>query len=807
MPAKFTLKDYSDIKQSLKEFADLFGADTVGSPEFKKIIGILDAKKAETEEAEAIAASGHDDFIRKTTEELIAGGYDPATATDIAQAQWKYHTSPPTESKPKAYSKEQMETNAPMWEIMLEQVAKARHLANKPYKPFPKSIKESIATNPKLQAELERLEALQKTRPDLYAKHAPAIERSIARDISTEGASFLPSEAKYNAKTKEYMDSFHENMVRALKDEEAEDWEEDVLPAIKAGYGAKGLHYSSARLKAEAKEKGRRQRALDREIAKYTHAARKDAHEVAQQLGDQGLKTYSETARVKAADKEATSMLARTASDLATGQQSRQEIDRAAAMQLGEQKKAEEAAKLMEERRRFEEARDFAKHQLEYEAGIARGHRIPTASFTAVPATPPPPTPINPYTAGAGFLQQLAGLQQRKTGGSVRVKRNTGGAVRAPYAQGGSPGNAPFVNYSDEQLPAFNTPEMDQIRQIANEVRQSANAPRGIDWTSAGLRTLANMRSPNPMAAIASSIEHGQDVYEKTLQSRNKNKLQTANILDAINKSRLDQQRIVNAAREEKEKLAEQARVHNSQIALNAAHGDYYKAQTKKQELENKMYEHQGDDEHLDTPTKPLTPQREKSIIEADKAINGYKSVLTAAKLAAEEFKGLSTGTFLGDVASVPSFGAGQYIAGALSGNSAEKWADAESASNNLISQLSAFEKNVGRSIPHLNLVKASKAGIRQTPEMNAKLLVNIMDKSIKDAEVEIKRKKISGAPLREIIHDQEELEQFKQYLEEYKSSFKTDTQKSNKDFDPEKEKEIAMLEKAIAEKKASLAG
>lgn len=739
-----------------------------------------------------------DDYISK----LISYGYDPETAARLAEASWKHQETPPADRAGKTYTKEEMAANAPMWEIMLEHAAQARKLANKPYTPFAKSIEESIRHNPKLAEEMTRLAALQGARPDIYARHAPSIERKIGQDIAAEGRAHLPSEAKYNAKAREYMDSFHANITRALRDEAREEWEQDILPAIGAAYGSRGLHYSSARLKAQEKEKGRRQRALDREIGKLTHAARKDAHDVAHQLGEQGLRTFSEESRVKAADKEATSMLARSASDLATGQQSRQEIDRAAALQMGAQKQAEEQARVNEERRRFEEARDFAKHNLEFESGVIRGHRISPASFTPFVSTPPPPTAVNPYTAASGFIQTAAGLGNRRAGGSVRVKRNTGGAVRAPYAEGGS---TPFVNYGDQQLPAFNTPEMAQIRELANEVRQSSNQGTGIDWLSAGLNTLANVRSTNPLGVLAQSVSHGRDVYEKTLESRNANKLRSAKLLDAINTSRLNQQKVLNEARENKEKLDEQARVHNAQIAASMAHADLFKAQTKKQELENKMYEPQSNEEQLDMPTKPLTPQREKNIIEADKAISGYKGILNAAKLAAETFKGLPTGTALGGIASFPSYGLGQYAAGALSGKDSEQWADAEAASNNLISQLSGFEKNVGRSIPHLNLVKASKAGITQTPQMNVELLTNIMEKSIKDAETEIKRKKISGAPLKEIIQDQEELNQYKEYLEQYKSL--SEKEKKTSTEDESKAAKIAQLERLIAEKKAKLAG
>lgn len=233
-----------------------------------------------------------------------------------------------------------------------------------------------------------------------------------------------------------------------------------------------------------------------------------------------------------------------------------------AAQQGAEREHAHKQLERTAERAEQLEAREHLKDQLQWENTLAANQIHPQRNSTFF--VPPTPAPANNWAMGAAMLPQAASMlgvnpQPRKKGGPIKH-----------YAEGG---NLPPM--MDKYLPAMHNAEVLQMQQNATNLQNTH--PNNYAQSLGLMGATMGKQLGGPLGAFSAGHEAAIRNDQAIQEARVDHQLKAANILDKIQSSRLDQQRMIMEHEKNLRNEAEQKRMHN----ITASHYDVQNAKLK----------------------------------------------------------------------------------------------------------------------------------------------------------------------------------------------------------------------------------
>lgn len=395
-------------------------------------------------------------------------------------------------------------------------------------------------------------------------------KEGIQRSLHSPGHHDLiaPYLAKATGAPRGYIEDYLQNvtrpMMRVLDDEFAENLMEKTLPGIDNAFTRAGGFYSGARGKAIREGVRDSEKHLRREQAKLLTQAEHNARHFAEGAAQRNL---------HAADVLSSSMFKSDQSKLAAAQAAQN----LAAYKQNAASQRLSAAEHQQERERAvrqnEINQQIAEHdaQTQYPLRMAQARlqgavSVPslgatTASFAP---TPPPQAPV-PQDQIRAILQQGAvqnSLQSLKKGGRIKRKFSNGGMPQINEVQ--------------------HTPETQEMAYLASRMGKTLD-PRIMMM---GKMAAAVGPGVGPsQRALSAGFDEGLDAYSKTFDDNAARQARAAQALAAIQKSRQDQHEVLVKYQQHQQQLAEQKRLHDSQIAMNQAHSRYYDTQAAEKQM------------------------------------------------------------------------------------------------------------------------------------------------------------------------------------------------------------------------------
>lgn len=374
----------------------------------------------------------------------------------------------------------------------------------------------------------------------------------------------------------QYMQKFDKRIISPLREEAQENWFERTLPQINAQFAGSGATHGGQRLKMVERSARDTQKDLGRETSKLRQQAEERARDELHRQAQRNLQTGELATTVLQREKQNAWNAAQTAAGVRGAEQQETMLDVQAMRDLAHTEAVRKQQIINEQIRRHEEEETEPLMALETERRISEGGAPITGTFGPLPMMPTAP---NPMLAGAGIFNQMLGMGMRggnkKRGGHIKGYANGGNVVDA----GLGIGDSDFVPYSDANLPAFNSPEM---RQVRNTQYMSHGNPQAARFEEMGRHLLgaaASGANASPLGAYSAALGAGEDVYQKRVADENVNRQRAANLAHAVNNSRLDQQKLLNQARRDRKNFDETKRMHDSQIEMNRAHAAHYRSQ------------------------------------------------------------------------------------------------------------------------------------------------------------------------------------------------------------------------------------
>lgn len=434
--------------------------------------------------------------------------------------------------------------------------------ANKRYAALPRQftdIESELTGAQKAQRADERKQTYDLFQRELDAsRHLNSHEAAAARlDAATQ-----PSDGFMNS----FVRRFQDQGLAALQEEAAENYYDRIKPQLANEYIKGGRWYSGAHKKAEIDAENKLKRQLHRDSQHFMRQLHHDAHQMHQAESAKHLQAADITGRMVDADREAALIRARER-QAGLGRHEAAEIsDRAQRLEAARIRHAQEQRKAEAEHAEHVETIAEPERRLgtlmSHIAGVGHAAPVRTVQHSGPATSPIAP---NPYAMGAGYGGILTGMSQM-------APFKAGGHVRRGFAEGG---DTSFPQYSDAELPAFNTPEMNHLRETMKGLPHSVQNPYGYGMVQMGANILANQH--NPSLGFARGAMGFMNEHKAAHNERHNRHMQALEIAHNINKSRLDQQTLLAKWKHERDILNEQKRMHDSQIDLHKAHAEHYR--------------------------------------------------------------------------------------------------------------------------------------------------------------------------------------------------------------------------------------
>ena len=403
---------------------------------------------------------------------------------------------------------------------------------------------------------------------------------------------------------------------------------------------------------------------------------------------------------------------------------------------------------------------------------------LPTISTSNV-IQPAPPAP-NGWQAAAG----VTGLTPNKLQQGAKKR---GGSVKG-YADGGQV-NGSLPPIMDKYLPAMHNAEVGQMQQSAQALQKTHPNDQAQSLGLVGASILQGMGGP--MGAFGAGQEKAIRNAQGIESARHKNIARSSSILEKIQSSRLDQQKMLMQHQKNLRVEEETKRIHDAQIA-------HYGALNTKLEAESRLLK--GEDLPLsERPTLKMTPSRETAITSATNNIYKLAGIYESAQHAEEALSKVHTGTPQAAISEFPSWGVAPHVSGALGAGKPSDIQDAIARSNDLLLALRDVEGAGGRSVSELMTRKSGKIGVGQSKKFNAERPHEIKERLLLDMQKEWKRAKRSGASPADLAELQAFIESLQNPMKKEETVDHEETLEAKSS--PEKQK-IALLKEAIAAKK-----
>ena len=401
----------------------------------------------------------------------------------------------------------------------------------------------------------------------------------------------------------QYIDRYLEKFtpyLQGLRKDAREEFERYTFPNIAAHFASIGAYNSGARQSAQNRARQEFEKNQMRQQEKMALDAYNAGHEHYNKNAATQLEGANLTGRTAQHAREMGLAVGREELNTENQQSAQARLHQLALGEHGYRGEEHKQRILNEQRKAHQDKMEHVKNNLAFEGNLLAGHPVVAMStFTAAPA--PPPT--NYSHAMAASLQQMPGIN------AMQQPRKAGGRV-GHYADGGQV--AP-PQYADHQLPAFNTPEMQQVRQTAGELYNTHPHNAAISMGIAGAKM--GERLGGPMGAYSAGNKAAFENYQNVEQSRYLNKERGANLMQKIQDSRLDQHKVLHEYANKQREFGETKRLHDAQIA-------HFAAQNEALRLKAPPKPHIVDGQHIS-----IDPETGKPVATPVEGFNRKKSV------------------------------------------------------------------------------------------------------------------------------------------------------------------------------------
>lgn len=565
--------------------------------------------------------------------------------------------------------------------------------------------------------------------------------------------------------------------LRDLRQERREDFERYAFPQVGGSFAAAGAYNSGAREAAEHRARQEFEKNLGREQNKLAF----EGYNAANEHHHKHASTHTELAKLvghtTAQQKEHDLMAAQGIGNIERQRADQEKLQRAELGDQGYRQQEQHQREIEEEKKRFYEEADHVKKNLAWEGNMLSGHPVAMQGSYSAAAAPPP---TNYSHMAASALQQVPGvgaMQPKKSGGRVG-RYAPGGHVLPP-------------SYADNQLPAFNTPEMHNIRQTANDLGNTHPHNGAISMGIAGATMGKSMGGP--WGAYSKGNKAGFENYQNVEQSRYLNKERGANLMAKINDSRLDQQKVLNEYSQKQQDFEQKKLLDASTINMHNAHANYYNSVSG---IGN------GQEDPGDRPTKKMTASREKAIQEADNAITALLEGIDVTEEAGSALEKVNSGPVIGGIAEAPILkqtGLGPHIAAAIpNSGSPEDISNASAIGSEYLKQLGDLGEKHGRNVAELRVSQSGKIGVDKYPAYNKWHKEKTVKKFKEGLNRELRKLELNGASPNMIAATKERIEK------RFKAERPTIEQASDHGKPSGGQDKVAILKEAIAAQKAA---
>lgn len=403
-----------------------------------------------------------------------------------------------------------------------------------------------------------------------------------------------------------YMETITKPMMETMRKESQKNLDE-LLPNVDRSFATRGGFYSGARYNARDKTRKHALEALEGNQKKLEAQALHKAHEFAEGHATRHLQA-ADIQRGLSHEQSLENVAAANAASQLQGQKQatrHQELSalsqEAARKQLLGQAEIDE--KVKEHNAQTQHDREMARQDVAVMAGLPS-----TASAGYANAVVPSPHRPNPYSQAGGILAQnvgMQGLQSHKKGGSVmhKIAADHYAHKKSPisyremcklhkannhkdhFADGGSLAGQmlPMLAGAPTLDQVKHTPETHEMAHLAKRMGQDLN-PQAMLLARMGSAIGANPHN-DPLVAGAMGFDEGLNDYQNIHNNNAVNQARAATAYKAIQDSRQGQHSILMKYQAHQQELAEQKRIHDSQIGLYNAHANYYNAGANAKQL------------------------------------------------------------------------------------------------------------------------------------------------------------------------------------------------------------------------------
>lgn len=472
---------------------------------------------------------------------------------------------------------------------------------------------------------------------DIHSAAVPYLEKA-----STEPTEYIEG----------YLNRFKKNMMQPLLDEAGDYFMNKVAPNINNRYATKGAWYSGARHKALQDAKIDLHKNTLREAKKMAFEAERDSHEYLHKHHGRHLGSAQLAADIVAREKESNLATANMLPSLAGRKQAQEMMDLEAVKGLGHIREEHEQRKRNELIKEQEREAAEPERRADSLVNAVRGHEVEkSVAMGSLPPLPP--------RAGNPIAQGISALEQAQARGAMGFKK--GGSIKTKYANGGHVSPI-FPQYHDSQLPAFNTPEMQEMREIGAHLKHGHGNPALSAMGASGAAMGMAGSHVSPFQAFSYGTAKGLEKYHDIHEANLVNKQRAANLIEKINDSRLQQHQVLAAYQQKQKEFAEDQRLRSAQIEVHKEHANLYKQQAKESSGANPI----GNNLENKRRSKVFEKHEERDLKEAQEGATAAKNILEVVPKMQELLPSIgATGEYAGMLPSA--------LATAFSGNKADR--------------------------------------------------------------------------------------------------------------------------------------
>jgi hypothetical protein len=516
-----------------------------------------------------------------------------------------------------------------------QEIAQAQKLAsnlalpNATHKEAERLIRESVG-NTKFRADQRGRQLSELGAEDIKLQVAPDLTQARLDPIDTMGR---------------YQNAYEREVAESLREQAEADWAERIAPSISGAYAIMGNTRSGAHAAALERAQLKHARELRGELAKLKAHGFESAHAAAKGQQDAALNRAQVTGHVGKAQQEHLARAAELAIRDAATTKAQELLSADAVGKLAAAQMQQEQAEMNERIKTAERPLDMEEHALAFERAMHSGQMLPRAP-SAVPQSPP--SAINPYSAAAGVLGTMYGLQQPQQPGGMAH----GGHAKRKFAGGGL---IPSWQELSKQVSSDKyAPNREKIAEDLQKYSSPFNATQ--NWAShVGSQLLQNLTG-SPLAAMgkgselahADRLKYQQHAYD---QSR-LDKIQAEKIYEKMDESLRNQKHFLADYEAKRGDLEIKKMGHLETMRHHGAIEGYNKEKLALKKGAHNAMMQEGDDPAQSAARKFMaaSPKQQEMINEAFTGLKEARKLKGYAASLKETTQKLNTGPILGSM-------------------------------------------------------------------------------------------------------------------------------------------------------------